>query len=131
MGHVCVCLCRDEDSINHQLKLSYINMAIRPYTDAQSINKNKQIKVHLRGKAKLVTLNMFMCECVVHMLPYFYVSYEHCLKNSQKKLTNFWEFPNFVCIQLTKTTENMCICICCSVGGCVCMCKCVCLQDYE
>lgn len=39
-----------------RLKLSYINMAIRPHTDAQSIKKNKQIKVHLRGKVKLVTV---------------------------------------------------------------------------
>lgn len=56
--------------MHHQLKLSNINMAIRPHTDAQPIKKNKQIKGHLPGMVKLVTLNMFMCVCVAHVLPY-------------------------------------------------------------
>lgn len=61
---------RADDSMHHQFKLSYINMAIRPRADARSIKKNKQIKVHLRGKVKLVT-----CVCVLHTCCHTFMYY--------------------------------------------------------
>lgn len=131
MGHDCVRRgMRDEESMHHQLKLSCINMAIRPHTDAWSINKNKRIKVHLW--VKHVKLNMFMWECMVHAVKRVCIMYNTLFEAFENKWTVLWELQNFVCMQLTKEDwehvyVHMCLCgvmsECVYVHMCMCVCK--------